>query len=344
MSNPQPFFGPLFPFAENLASREMLVSIVKQQSTDSMGLELHEQGSGQICISKISDGSPFHSTEIKVGQTLISVNGQKVSSCARAIELIQGAEPGNQLFLRLVTKNPKICHGDFSIIYQTSLLVDYQSPPVYFGACRGGALVRILSLLENEDSCINVGDIVLAVNGDAVSHSAVAYNMMLQSVAECSQNQVKLYCIDIANLYSKLLRQYPQITHHVEGDIELQKCQSSISYGLAFQLRARLNQYRGPFTVTLRVNGDSLYLEDCHENRNLKVESGYEIGSFLNQNVVFQERYANTVQPFLRKFNLFLERELRHLEVTVIRQAWIDSQHHSHAKCDQVIAKSAHAT
>jgi hypothetical protein len=77
---------------------------------------------------------------------------------------------------------------------------------------------------------------------------------------------------------------------------------------------------------SLHVNLDSLYLEDCHEIRNLVLESDYELGSVLNHNVVFPGHYANNVQPFLRKFNLFLEREFCHLETKVIRQAWLDSQ------------------
>jgi hypothetical protein len=40
-------------------------------------------------------------TEIEIGPTVISINCQKVSSCAHANELIQSTEPGTQLIVRL---------------------------------------------------------------------------------------------------------------------------------------------------------------------------------------------------------------------------------------------------
>lgn len=315
---------------------EVIVEITMPCVSSVVGLDFEGLGLDQVRVKEVHEDGPFHNTRLRAGQTVRSINQKRPASAAHALELILSTDPGTPLTLTVEESEITEC----SYIYETILPWKSESPPIHFASSRGGALVRISHVLDSSDSNnssadsrqVKVGDIVLAVNGVVVSHAMTAFQLMLQSGAQAPEMQqqaqeetVTLKCAKLDALFLELVRLYPQITHHVDGNFKFEPCTPSTSYGVSYKLQAPFRHFRGPVVANLDVNLDSLHLEDRHENMHLVVQPNDTptMDLFGDAIVVFQGRYADGIQPFIRKFNTFLERELRHLESLVIRHAWV---------------------
>jgi C-terminal processing protease CtpA/Prc len=184
---------PPAPLLENLYPTPGVYTTIARKSYGPMGVGFRWGGKfgDPVTITKMSETSPLAKSVAEVGQVVLAISGQPVLGAKEAASIIGSAKP-NELM------NFTTCDGiKESVCKMVAGGTSVDNPGVVFNETRDGTLVQVSRVFKSgpfADTSLQEGDIVLAVNGVAVSRPEEADRLLELSAGDPFAT---IYCVDI---------------------------------------------------------------------------------------------------------------------------------------------------
>jgi PDZ domain len=293
--------------AKPFPAPEVITVTFSKPTPGKVGVQFRWGGgrSDRVRISKIAKNSPLHETPLAVGHLVLAINGVAAVSAIQAAGLIRDSGPS----VTIATIAESSVTAPFCMLITAPSSKHH--PGVNFNSTRDRCLVQVSRVFSKgpfAGSGLNIGDIVLAVNGVPVSKPEDADRELREAQ---SQPYTILYVVNMAAYRISVLKELraSPIFHNVRllgEEPSLNLCKEVVftvgeeEYGkLEFDFE------------TQHLVGRKAYLREARFAK----ERG---GGFK-----FRRPYrATKVLPFLETYNDGMEARVRMLEEAVCCAAW----------------------
>jgi uncharacterized Zn-binding protein involved in type VI secretion len=253
------------------------------------------------------DSSPLLGTKIRVGHTVLAVDGEPVASKDAAISMIHASVGNVSITVGSPSRSPlfKVVAAERS----------RTNPGINFAPTRGNCLVLVSRVFTqgkfHKSGVVKEGDIVLAVNGVPVSKSGDAFRLL---ALPAKDNLTVLYVFDLERYRLKLAKHL--ITSKKifrDMDMKLACLNGRYRFTCYGQILHRLQ------VVDMNVDVESQHLYHRDPYSALRVDQWKLQQDYF---VTFAGYYKDGVLPFFKALNETLDEDLRSLEDAVCCEAF----------------------
>jgi hypothetical protein len=259
---------------------------------------------GTVHITAIQSFSVLNSTPIRVGHILLAVDGVQVQSRQHAAQLIKSVSPGFELQLTAGDRTPalyKLVPAKFSKSH----------PSIVFDSTRHRTMVQVSRIFPNtafSSTTLEVGDLVMAVNGVPVSRPEDADRLYRQSMGVAV-----LYVLDMSAVQDDILSKLAAAKPNNLKNAKLKRLSD-----IEFQFSCA--RYHAK---TLELDSQTHQFVDPVPFRHLWYNQGggNDLIAWPRQ-VYMEAAYVATVQVFMTTYNAIIDHQLKSLEDVVCKAAW----------------------
>ena len=250
----------------------------------------------------------------------MAVNGVMVSSPSEVTALIKEVPCGGTV--SFVCRPPNKT-SYFHLIMAPSW---NDHPGLVFAPTRGDSLVRVSRIFSQgpfAGSGLNVGDLVLAVNGVPVSKVYQADQCLTLSREE------PFTILYVANMeairrWARKPCNYPEELHDVQV---LPPTNDTGLYQIGFKApkkcrEGRIREIKAKNWGTAEYDPETQQLVDPDKFTHMKAEGDNYTNDYTRKKLVFVGRYATKVMPYLDCFNAIMEQQMTLLEEAVVCERW----------------------
>jgi len=276
-------------------------------------------------ITNITKSSPLQGTVLRPGLVILAVNGVKVTPNVSVGDMIKRV-PGGAALTFVCREQPTKESPFFKTIVAPSWK---HHPGVAFAATRGETLVQVSRVFQKgpfTKKGLNVGDIVLAINGAPVSKVYQADQYLQWSRQE---PLVILHVADIA-----AIRKY---VHHktgtkvmslkeLDGTEDLKRGAfgkfflgknfadyQTDNYSHALFVHKNCKTFANFDTNTQHISDPEKY---SHLTTDMEFTNG-NLSTVHSHKVELEQDYVHKVIPYMKKFNDIMDQEMSYLEEAV---------------------------
>jgi len=283
-----------------------------------------------IVIARLSDESPLRGTGVEVGHQVMAVGDNHVVTAVQGAKEIRDATDTLTLTTAEVVTAPYCRH--FAIKLSPA------NPGINFAPACNRSLVQVALVYKDGPFAgfVNAGDIILAINGVAVSSPEAADEALKKNFDDPF---VTIYIVDIHALRRSL-------THQVMSYYAAANPKDAIDWKQVslkdndrnqeletgdFRTKGRVINLDGSFsfrvagkviTKGLLFDQDSLKMRDTEPYLHLVAQSDWGTLGYENPSLFYKGKYRTMVIPFISRFNALLGESLGPLRETVGRQVW----------------------
>lgn len=286
-----------------------------------------------VVIARLSPESPFQGTSVKLGHQVIAVNDDFVVTALQGAKLIRESKDFVTLTTSAVVEAPYCRH--FAVGLSDS------HPGVTFDSACNNSLVYVSKVYKNGPfrGFMNQGDIILAINGKAVSSPTDATNALLAAYTE-KKPFVTIYLVDIHALRRSLTHQcmsYFVAANPKEAEfwkkVSLQDNKNNqaeletndqrtkglvVNQGGSFSFRVAGKVV----TQGLQFDQNDFHIQDTEPYLHLVAQSDWGTLGYENPALFYKGKYRTMVIPFIQRFNSLLEENLTPLRESIAVAIW----------------------
>jgi len=283
-----------------------------------------------VVIARLSDESPFQGTAVTVGQQVMAVGGKHV------VTALQGAKDIRESVETLTLTTAKVVTAPYCRHFAIKL--SPANPGVSFAGARNNTLVQVSLIYKDGPfkGFLNVGDIILSINGKVVSTPEDAMEELKNSV---DKEFATIYLVDIHALRRSLTHQVmsyfaaanpKSATDWKQVSLKDNGRSNEVETG-DYRTKGKVVVQEGSFSFRVAgkvlTNGlvfeqDSMKMKDTEPYLHLVAQSDWGTLGYENPSLFYKGKYRTMVIPFIGRFNALLDESLGPLRETVGVEVW----------------------
>lgn len=299
-----PFPGGRVPQSQSLT--------VQRPSDGPLGVRFKAAPS-YVEFSRIDDKSPLHASGIKVGQRLLAIDDQVMSTTKQATDLIRSSVDSSSITMTIGHPCPRHCK-------LVAAPLSLETPGVVFNSTRDDTMTVVARIFKDgafAKTSVHIGDIVLAVNGRPVSRATEADAAM----RETASSMIVLYVLDMLSVRKHIEHEILSLSTRFQTIQVIRYLDQSVRVGQKSTSQQQVWDKAQDFTAMFNVDRATLLYRDADEYRRMVCETDCNISLDVSRHVC-EVPYMETVNPFMEAFNKVLESSLQILEDVVVNHAW----------------------